>query len=89
LPKGSEVITPALTFSTTVGCLIKNELIPVFADVEPLTYCIDCNQIEELITSKTRAIIAPNLMGNLCDWKRIKDIAVRNNLLVIEDSADT
>ena len=46
LPEGSEVITPALTFSTTVGCLIKNNLIPVFTDVEPLTYCIDTSQIE-------------------------------------------
>ena len=40
-PKGGEVITPALTFGTSVGCLIKNNLVPVFVDVEPLTYCID------------------------------------------------
>ena len=66
--KGSEVITPALTFGTTVGCLIKNNLIPVFVDVEPLTYCIDHNKIEEMITDKTVAILAPNLMGNICKW---------------------
>ena len=89
LPEGSEVITPALTFSTTVGCLIKNNLIPVFTDVEPLTYCIDASQIEELITSKTKAILAPNLMGNICNWVKIRDIAKKNNLIVIEDSADT
>ena len=47
-PEGSEVITPALTFSTTVGCLVKNNLVPVFVDVEPLTFCIDFNQIEEV-----------------------------------------
>ena len=87
--KGSEVITPALTFSTTVGCLIKNGLIPVFADVEPLSYCIDANQIEELISDKTVAIIAPNLMGNICDWPKIRKIADKYNLLIIEDSADT
>lgn len=88
-PKGSEVITPALTFSTSIGCLIKNDLVPVFTDVEPLTYCIDCSQIEELVTEKTVAILAPNLLGNLCDWPKIKEIADKYNLVVIEDSADT
>tara|TARA_Y100001978_G_scaffold201075_1_gene218635 strand:+ start:255 stop:1454 length:1200 start_codon:yes stop_codon:yes gene_type:complete len=86
---GSEVITPALTFSTTVGCLIKNNLVPVFVDVEPLTYCIDVKKIEEMITDKTVAILAPNLMGNICDWINIKKLANRYNLKVIEDSADT
>ena len=71
-PVNSEVITPALTFSTTIGCLIKNNLIPVFADVKHLTYCIDVDQIESLISDKTVAILAPNLMGNICEWSRIK-----------------
>jgi len=88
-PKGGEVITPALTFGTSVGCLIKNNLIPVFVDVEPLTYCIDANEIEKVISNKTVAILAPNLMGNLCDWPEIKKIADKYNLIVIEDSADT
>ena len=88
-PKGSEIITPALTFSTTIGCLVKNELIPVFTDVEPLTYCIDVSQIEELISDKTVAIMAPNLMGNICDWPKIREIADKYKLIVIEDSADT
>tara|TARA_B100001027_G_C16264141_1_gene331016 strand:- start:1716 stop:2918 length:1203 start_codon:yes stop_codon:yes gene_type:complete len=88
-PNGSEVITPSLTFSTSIGCLTKNKLIPVFVDVEPLTYCIDCDQIENQITDRTVAILAPNLMGNLCDWPRIREIADKHNLVVIEDSADT
>jgi CDP-6-deoxy-D-xylo-4-hexulose-3-dehydrase len=88
-PEGSEVITPALTFGTTVGCLIKNKLIPAFVDVEPLTYCIDPNQIEEMITDKTVAILAPNLMGNICDWEKISRVAKEHGLIVIEDSADT
>ena len=88
-PKGGEVITPALTFGTSVGCLIKNNLVPVFIDVEPLTYCIDSKEIEKVITSKTVAILAPNLMGNLCDWPKIRKIADKHNLIVIEDSADT
>ena len=89
LPPNSEVITPALTFSTSVGCLIKNKLIPVFVDVEPTSFCIDTKKIEEKISRKTKAILAPNLMGNLCDWKAIRKIANKYKLLVIEDSADT
>ena len=88
-PEGSEVITPALTFSTSVGCLVKNNLIPVFVDVEPLTYNIDANQIEAQINEKTVAILAPNLMGNICDWPKIRQIADQYDLVVIEDSADT
>ena len=88
-PKGSEVITPALTFSTTIGSLIKNNLVPVFTDVKKNTYCIDINQIEDLITPKTVAILAPNLLGNLCEWHLIRKIADKYNLIVIEDSADT
>ena len=88
-PEGSEVITPALTFGTTVGCLIKNKLVPAFVDVEPLSYCIDPDQIEEMVTDKTVAILAPNLMGNICDWEKISKIAKQYNLVIIEDSADT
>jgi CDP-4-dehydro-6-deoxyglucose reductase, E1 len=88
-PPNSEVITPALTFSTSVGCLIKNNLVPVFVDVEPLTFNIDVSHIESQITDKTVAILAPNLMGNLCDWPTIRKIADKYNLVVIEDSADT
>ena len=88
-PKKSEVITPALTFSTSIGCLVKNDLIPVFVDIEPYTYCIDVNLIEEQINENTVAILAPNLMGNLCNWPEIRKIADKHNLIVIEDSADT
>ncbi|MEC7885275.1 MAG: aminotransferase class I/II-fold pyridoxal phosphate-dependent enzyme [Pseudomonadota bacterium] len=88
-PKGGEVITPALTFSTTVGSIVKSNLIPIFVDVGENDYCIDVNTIEKNITTKTVAIVAPNLMGNICDWKTISDIAKKYNLKVIEDSADT
>jgi CDP-6-deoxy-D-xylo-4-hexulose-3-dehydrase len=87
--KGSEVITPALTFSTTVGCIVKNGLVPVFVDVGVSDYCIDVAKIEEMISDKTVAIVAPNLMGNLCEWDKIAAIAKKYNLKVIEDSADT
>jgi len=89
LPEGSEVITPALTFSTTVSYIVKNKLIPVFADVEEGTYCINENKIKNLITKKTKAILAPHLMGNIVNWKRLSPMLKKRNILIIEDSADT
>ena len=89
LPKGSEVITPILTFSTTVAPLVKNGLVPVFIDVEPATYNIDAEKVEAMITPNTRAMMIPNLLGNLPDWKKLREIANQHNLLVVEDSADT
>ena len=68
LPKGSEVITPALTFGTTVASIVNNKLVPVFVDVKKDTYCIDETQIESKITENTSAIVAPDLMGNICEW---------------------
>lgn len=88
-PPKSEIITPALTFGTAVSCIIKNNLIPVFVDVEPLSYCIDASKIEEMITDKTVAILAPDLLGNLCDWEKIRSLADKYGLKVIQDSADT
>jgi len=88
-PEGGEVITPALTFSTTIGCIVKSKLIPVFIDVGYNDYCIDVEAIEKNITSRTVAIVAPNLMGNICNWEKISEVADKYNLKVIEDSADT
>lgn len=89
LPEGSEVITPALTFSTTVAPLVRNKLIPSFVDVEEGTYNIDADQVEAMITSKTKALMIPNLIGNLPDWEKLRAIADRHKLIVLEDSADT
>jgi CDP-6-deoxy-D-xylo-4-hexulose-3-dehydrase len=86
---GSEIITPALTFSTTVAPQVKKGWIPAFVDVEEGTYNIDANKVEEMITPKTKAMIIPNLMGNLPDWKVLREIADKHNLFVLEDSADT
>jgi len=86
---GAEIITPALTFSTTVAPIVKKGWIPAFVDVELGTYNIDADKVEEMITPNTRAMIIPNLMGNLPDWKRLREIADKYNLFVFEDSADT
>lgn len=89
LPEGSEVITPALTFSTTVAPLVRNKLIPAFVDVEEGTYNLDVNKVEEMITDKTKALMIPNLIGNMPDWPKLREIADKYGLLVFEDSADT
>ena len=89
LPAGSEVITPALTFSTTVAPIVRHGLVPAFVDVEPDTFNIDVARIEEMIGPKTRAVMIPSLIGNLPDWDRIAAIARARGLVVVEDSADT
>ena len=89
LPPGSEVITPALTFATTVAPLVRNGLVPAFVDVREGTYNIDEEAIEGMITPRTRAMMIPSLIGNLPDWDRLRAIADRHGLIVIEDSADT
>ena len=86
---GTEIITPALTFSTTVAPIVKKGWIPAFVDVEEGTYNIDVNKVEEMITPRTKAMIIPNLMGNLPDWKALRDLANKHGLFVLEDSADT
>jgi CDP-6-deoxy-D-xylo-4-hexulose-3-dehydrase len=85
---GDEVITSPLTFSSDVAPLVRSQLVPVFVDVEPDTYQIDVERIEETISPRTRAILAPNLVGNCPDWDRIRAIADAHGLLVVEDSCD-
>lgn len=87
--RGAEIITPALTFSTTVAPLVRKGWVPAFVDVEEGTYNIDANKVEEMITDKTKALWIPNLMGNLPQWAQLREIADKHNLFVLEDSADT
>jgi CDP-6-deoxy-D-xylo-4-hexulose-3-dehydrase len=89
LKQGDEVITPALTFSTTVAPLVKFGLVPAFVDVEPGTYNIDAGKVEEMINSNTKAMMIPNLLGNVPYWSKLGELANKNGLQVIEDSADT
>jgi CDP-4-dehydro-6-deoxyglucose reductase, E1 len=89
LPEGLEVITPALTFSTTVAPILQRRLNPVFVDVEQGTYQIDVSKIEEKITPKTKVLMIPSLIGNLPNMERIRNIALTNSLIYLEDSCDT
>ncbi len=88
LAPGDEVITSAVTFSTDIAPLVRAALVPVFVDVEVDTYQIDVEQIEGAVGPRTRAILAPNLIGNCPDWDRIREIADRHSLSVVEDSCD-
>ena len=87
--KGSEIITPNLTFSTTVAPIYQLGLIPHFVGAEENKYVTDPSQIEKCINKKTVALMIPNLLGNIADWKKIYKIANKYNLKIIEDSADT
>ena len=89
LPKGSEIITPCLTFSTTISPIIQLGLIPSLVDINLDTLLINEDCIEEMITKKTRAMIIPNLIGNIPNLIKIKQICKKYNLYFIEDSADT
>ena len=87
--KGSEIITPCLNFGTAVSSIMLSDYKPVFVDCEIDTLQINIKKIEEKITKKTKALLIPNLIGNIPNWKKIREIANKNKLLVIEDSADT
>jgi CDP-4-dehydro-6-deoxyglucose reductase, E1 len=88
LDPGDEIITSAVTFSTDIAPMLRAGLVPTFVDVTPDTFQIDVDAIEEMIGPRTRAILAPNLIGNAPDWDRIREIADRHGLKVVEDSCD-
>ena len=87
--KGSEIITPTLTFSTTIAPIYQLGLVPHFIDVEKSSFVSRIDQIEKCINKKTVAIMIPNLLGNVPNWRAIHKIAKKHNVKVIEDSADT
>ena len=87
--KDSEIITPCLNFGTAVSSIMLSNLKPIFVDCKIETLQIDIKKIEEKITKKTKALLIPNLIGNIPDWKKIRILANKYKLMVIEDSADT
>ena len=88
IQKGEEIITPAITWSTTVFPIINVGAVPVLVDAELETYTVDMSEVEKAITDKTRAIMPVHLLGNPCDMKRIMEIAEEHNLFVIEDCCE-
>ena len=92
LKKGSKIITPALTFSTTLAPIIQLGYEPVFIDSNLKSYVPDVKDIIDAVTDDVKAIMIPNLIGNKPNWKLLKNELKkinRNDILIIEDSADT
>lgn len=88
LPVGSEILTAACTFSTTLAPILQCGHTPVFCDVELQTYVPSVEQILEKVTDNTKVIMLPNLIGSKPDWEEIRK-QVRSDIILFEDSADT
>ena len=92
LPKGSKIITPACTFSTTLAPIIQLGYKPIFVDVNLTSYVPDVDDVINAITEDVKALMIPNLIGNKPNWKeirkRLQDMG-REDIILIEDSADT
>ena len=86
-PQGAEVITTPFTFASTTHAIVRNGLVPVFCDVNPLDYTMDVTKIEALINEKTVAIVPVHVYGNICDDDAIMAISKKHGLKVIYDAA--
>ena len=86
---GDEVIGPDVTWIASMAPVSYVGATPIFVDILPDTWCIDPAAVEAAITPRTRAIIGVNLYGSMCDWKRLREIADRHNLFLIEDAAES
>lgn len=85
---GDEVILPEITWIASAAPVTYERAKPIFVDIDPKTWCIDVTKVEAAITPRTKAIIAVHLYGNLCDMARLREIADRHGLYLIEDSAE-
>jgi perosamine synthetase len=88
LQPGDEVIVPSLTYIATANAVRYAQGVPVFVDVEPETWCLDPDLIESAITARTKGIIAVDLYGHPADMDRIREVAARHGLWLIEDAAE-
>lgn len=84
-----EVITTPFTFASTTHAIVRNGLKPVFCDIDPITYTIDVEKLERLITDRTSAIMPVHVYGNICNIEEIERIARKYELKVIYDAAHT
>lgn len=85
--EGGEVITPSLTFVSTNHAILYNRATPVFADIDPVTLCIDPEDVERKITPRTKAIIAVDYAGYPARLAVLLDLAAQHDLIFIEDAA--
>ena len=88
LERGDEVVTPAVTFPTTLTPIVQNGLVPVFVDCELGTYNVDAAAVEAAIGPRTRALMIPHTLGNPFDLGRLMRLAERHGLWLLEDCCD-
>ncbi len=88
LRPGDEVITPAVTFPTTLAPVVQNGLVPVFVDVEIGTYNVDLAQVEAAAGPKTRAVVLPHTLGNAFDLDRVAALCRERGMYLVEDACD-
>jgi len=86
--EGDEVIVPDCTWIGSTAGITYLKAKTVFADIDPVHWCIDVNSIRERITSKTKAIIAVDLFGNMPNWDELTKLAKEKNITIIEDAAE-
>jgi perosamine synthetase len=88
LGSGDEVLVPSFTFAASINVLLYENVIPVFCDIEDITYNVDPSRLEERITSRTKAILAVDVFGHPAEWQSICSIAAKHNLRLIDDSCE-
>lgn len=88
ISEGDEVITTPYSFVSSANCMLFERAIPRFVDILPDTFCIDPSKIEAAITPKTKAILGVDVFGYLADWDRLRAIAKKHGLALIEDSCE-
>ena len=86
--KNTEVITPAVTWATTVFPIFNVGLKPKFVDINLDDFCIDVNSAENAVNNKTSMMLPVHLLGNVCDMKHVNEVASKKNLLVMEDCCE-
>jgi CDP-6-deoxy-D-xylo-4-hexulose-3-dehydrase len=89
LPAGSEVITTACNFATTIAAILHNNLVPVVADAVIGNYNLDLKHLDKMVSKKTKAIILPHVLGSVNDMAKLKSFAKKHKLYLVEDSCDT
>ena len=85
---GDEVIVPNVTWIASVAPVVHLGATPILVDMLPDTWCLDPDKVEEAVTPRTKAIIGVDLYGSMCDWARLREIADRHGLKLLEDSAE-
>jgi perosamine synthetase len=88
LGPGDEVLVPSFTFAASINILLYENVVPVFCEIEDLTYNLDPSKLEEQITSRTKAILAVDVFGHPAEWESICSIAAKHNLRLIDDSCE-